>query len=116
MTAKPVKNLSATSSKHPPESCPVQTLGWRCLASFPPSPSAGHLCQHAHHRVPASALLHLLSLQADLTPYGIYKDLFLKRTARNGTRLILQLHFHVHIKSVMLGGDDFRKGDQTFRP
>lgn len=48
------------------------------LASFPPIPSAGHLCQHARHRVPDPALLPLRSLQPDLTPSAIYKDLLSK--------------------------------------
>lgn len=81
MTAKPAENLSAAGNKCSPESRPARTPGRRSLAlwpSFPCTPSAGHLCQHARHRVPDPALLPLRSLQPDLTPSGIYKDLFSK--------------------------------------
>ncbi|KAK2879814.1 hypothetical protein Q8A73_023626 [Channa argus] len=78
ITAKPAEDLSATGNKCPPEGCPAQAPGQEKsnpLAGFPPTPSVGHLCQLARHRVPDPALLLLLSLQPDLTPSGIYKDL-----------------------------------------
>lgn len=79
MTARPAEDLSTAGNKCPPESCPAQTPGRRCLSLWPAfHPSAGHLCQHARHRVPDPALLPLRSLQPDLTPSAIYKDLLSK--------------------------------------
>lgn len=76
MTAKPAEDLSAAGCEGPPEGCPGRTslLG----------PSVGHLCQGARHRVPDPAPLLFPSLQPDLTPSGIYKDLFSKGELETG--------------------------------
>lgn len=81
MTAKPAEDLSASSNKCPLEGCPAQDPGRKksCpLACALPAPSCGHLCQHACRQVPDPALLPLRPLKPDLTPSGIYKDLFCK--------------------------------------
>lgn len=81
ITAKPAENLSAVGNKCPPEACPAPAPGRKSLApwlAFPHSPPVGHLCRHARHRVCDPALLLLCSLQPELTPSGIYKDLFSK--------------------------------------
>lgn len=90
------------------------------MAGFPSTPSGGHLCQHARHRVPDPPLLPLRSLQPDLTPSGIYKDLFSKGELEMGHRAATDPTDTSSCARKdgdgVFGGAVLVEGVQTFRP
>lgn len=77
MTARPAEDLSTAGNKCPPESCPAQTPGRRCLSLWPAFHPSLLLVTCASMPV-IESLLPLRSLQPDLTPSAIYKDLLSK--------------------------------------
>lgn len=74
------------------------------FADFPPTPPVGHLRQLARHQVSDPALLLLRSLQRDLTPGGIYKELLSKGVLETRHSAAATLHLHVKMAVVLLKG------------